>query len=252
MPAGAQTEITLLGTAGWMPTTRRETSCILVRSESSALLLDAGTGVRRLVSDPDLLSNVSQLTILLSHFHLDHVVGLSYLTALPASIRRTIWGPGAWCYGTSTPSILSRVLTPPVIPLPLEATAEEFAELRPGRNVVSGLELEVRMQEKHTAPSVSFRLGDLLAYCTDTAYDEGNSELASGVNYLFHEAWSGSDGDKYHSSASEAGAVAAGAACDHLVLVHLNEHVHEDSTTTSPCSNFAAAMLGEDLAEFVI
>jgi ribonuclease BN (tRNA processing enzyme) len=79
-------EITFLGTAGWMPNDQRETASIAVRVGSSLILLDAGTGIRRLVTDPALHGGVESIHVMLSHFHLDHVVGLSYLSALPEEI----------------------------------------------------------------------------------------------------------------------------------------------------------------------
>ena len=37
----------LLGSGGWIPTATRETTCVLVRDGEHALILDAGTGLRR-------------------------------------------------------------------------------------------------------------------------------------------------------------------------------------------------------------
>ncbi|MGD2114802.1 MAG: MBL fold metallo-hydrolase, partial [Acidobacteriota bacterium] len=70
-----------LGTNGYIPTHGRQTMCFLVRFEDRALLLDAGTGVARLLEPRvrELLEGVEQLDVILSHFHLDHVIGLSYL-----------------------------------------------------------------------------------------------------------------------------------------------------------------------------
>ncbi len=52
---------TLLGSGGWLPTDRRETTCVLLREGSDALLLAAGTGLRRLVTDAGLLDGVERL-----------------------------------------------------------------------------------------------------------------------------------------------------------------------------------------------
>jgi ribonuclease BN (tRNA processing enzyme) len=66
----------ILGSGGWIPTERRETLCVLVRTRRHGLLLDAGTGLQRLLSTPELLDGVQTLDIALTHFHLDHVCGL--------------------------------------------------------------------------------------------------------------------------------------------------------------------------------
>ena len=46
-----------------MPTESRETACVLVRSDDSALLLDAGTGVRRLATQPTLIEGATRLDV---------------------------------------------------------------------------------------------------------------------------------------------------------------------------------------------
>ena len=75
------TSIIPLGTGGYIPTSRRATASVLVRRGRTALLFDAGTGVARLLQ-PELaahLAGVECLNILLSHYHLDHVIGLTWL-----------------------------------------------------------------------------------------------------------------------------------------------------------------------------
>ena len=44
--------VTLLGTMGWMPSDRRETTSFLCLDERSLFILDAGTGLRRLLEAP--------------------------------------------------------------------------------------------------------------------------------------------------------------------------------------------------------
>lgn len=70
-----------------MPSQTRETACVLVSDGDRALLLDAGTGARRLVTEASLLDGVDHLEVALTHFHLDHVCGLGYLEALEVSAR---------------------------------------------------------------------------------------------------------------------------------------------------------------------
>ena len=62
-----------LGTAGYHPSETRHTSCYFL--PESGIVLDAGTGLFRL---PPLIQTDS-LDILLSHAHLDHTVGLTFL-----------------------------------------------------------------------------------------------------------------------------------------------------------------------------
>ena len=63
---------------------------MLVRRGEDALVLDAGTGLQRLVADPALVDGVRRLDVVLTHFHLDHVCGLAYLPALPVRPKAPI------------------------------------------------------------------------------------------------------------------------------------------------------------------
>ena len=87
--------VTLLGSGGFAPSAVRETACALVRDGPRALLLDAGSGVRRLVTDPWYLEGVTHVDVVLTHFHLDHVCGLPYLCALPSRPRSGPLAPGS-------------------------------------------------------------------------------------------------------------------------------------------------------------
>ncbi|MEM9644114.1 MAG: ribonuclease Z, partial [Planctomycetota bacterium] len=62
-----------LGTAGYHPNAHRHTSCYFL--PESGLVLDAGSGLFRLAEH----IHTDFLDILLSHAHLDHIVGLTYL-----------------------------------------------------------------------------------------------------------------------------------------------------------------------------
>src|SRR5204863_5912734 len=71
-------KLLLLGTSGYHPCERRQTACLML--PESGIVLDAGTGffrVRQHLVTPT-------LDILLTHAHLDHVVGLTYLLSTTA------------------------------------------------------------------------------------------------------------------------------------------------------------------------
>ncbi|MDT5198631.1 MAG: hypothetical protein QOH34_153, partial [Mycobacterium sp.] len=97
--------MTVLGSGGWIPTSSRQTSCYLVTSGTEALILDAGTGFGALHIDPSLLDGVETVIVALSHFHLDHVTGLGFVSARALGGRElTIAGPGSMAYGRPTRS----------------------------------------------------------------------------------------------------------------------------------------------------
>jgi ribonuclease BN (tRNA processing enzyme) len=237
----------LLGSGGWMPTPKRATTSVVIRDRERALAIDAGTGVSRLVTIPQLLEGVHSVDILLTHFHLDHVCGLLYLPALRATA--TVWAPGRWLYGRASDEILAGILHSPVAPF----TPDELPsvrELAEGGQRVGPFEVVARAQLRHWAPTAGFRVGDALAVITDTAYDPGAVDLADGVGHLLHEAWSSIanplavDND---SSGRDAGCVAQAASARRLTLIHLNPLLtdHEDVLSDAR-THFPTAQLGED------
>ena len=97
--------VTLLGTAGWMPTGSRETTCFASRADDALFIFDAGTGMRRLgdVEHAHLLEGVSDIHLFLTHYHLDHICGLAYLPGVLPGRRMTIHAPSGEPHGRSTP-----------------------------------------------------------------------------------------------------------------------------------------------------
>lgn len=220
---GETLRLTVLGSGGWMPTAERQTSCYLLRSGAQALILDAGTGLANLHRRPQLLEGVEQLTIVLSHFHLDHVAGLTYLSPRLLEGRRlTIWGPGAWLYRESTRSLLGNTLCAQPLQTRSPLESADWQELNLSPLSFAGLDLSSWEQTKHTLPSAGLRLGDALAYCTDTEYDGRTTERVSGVELLLHEAWGSGDVESGHTSGGQAASIARDARVGRLLLTHLN------------------------------
>ena len=81
-------KVTLWGTRGSLaspgPETTRyggNTSCVEVRANDGTLLvLDAGTGIRRL--GDAIIDSVKRVDVLLTHLHMDHIQGLGFFEPL--------------------------------------------------------------------------------------------------------------------------------------------------------------------------
>ncbi len=237
--------LTILGSAGWMPDDGRETACYAIQADDRLLLLDAGTGLRRLVTEPSLLAGVREIDLVLSHFHLDHVIGLSYLAALEPPV--TVHGPGTWLYGRPTADLLDELLRPPYQASQRAFPVRDLTEA----GVVWGEHLlRVRHQVSHTAPSVAYRLDDSLSYCTDTGHDRGNAEFAAGCELLLHEAWSTDDASELgHSSAAQAADVARQAGVARLLLIHLPPGRDVQQLLAQAAAIFPATELAADGTE---
>jgi ribonuclease BN (tRNA processing enzyme) len=237
-------EVRLLGTGGWLPTDARETACVYVRDGADLLLLDAGTGARRLVTQPELMEGVERLHVVLSHFHLDHVMGLAALAGL--ELEREIWMPARLLAGLPADEVFERLVDPPfftgtdVVGTPRELDGDR--QLGPFR-------IEIRVQPQHPGKTIAVKVDGKVAYCTDTAYDAQNVEFARGASILLHESfWPGdTTDDPGHTAAGEAARLAADARVERLVLVHINpEGGGDDELTASARAHFPTVEVGRD------
>jgi len=237
-------EVCLLGTGGWLPTDERETACMYVRSGPDVLLLDAGTGARRLITEPRLLEGVERLHVVLSHFHLDHVMGLVALVGL--NLEREIWMPARLLAGLPADEVFERLIDPPFFTgTDVVGTPRELE----GDREVGPFRIEIRVQPQHPGKTIAVKVDGRLVYCTDTAYDAENVGFARGASILLHESfWPGdTTPDPTHTAAGEAGRLAAEAGVERLVLVHINpEGGGDDELAASARAHFAASEVGRD------
>jgi phosphoribosyl 1,2-cyclic phosphodiesterase len=137
--------VTLWGTRGSIASAGPETvayggntSCVEVEGrDGTVLILDAGTGIRRVGAT---FREPRRLDVLLTHLHMDHIQGLGFFAPLFArDFEIHLWGPA-----TATHALrerLSRYLSPPLFPVRL-------------RDVDARLEL-------HDVPVGPFEIGSL-------------------------------------------------------------------------------------------
>ena len=244
------TEALLLGSGGWIPTAKRATCSALVRRGEHALVIDAGTGISRLVEDRALLDGVRRVELVLTHFHLDHVVGLGYLPGLELPDPPRLHGPGERLYGVSTEEILGRLIGPPLSGLVLETLLSGVEEIGDGDLELGPFQLTARTQTHHDDPTLALRVEDELTYCTDTSYDEDNADFATGSRVLCHEAWYTEDAPRQeatHSSAREAAEIARQAEVERLVMIHVRPGADEARLEAEARETFGASVVGSDL-----
>lgn len=93
------------------------TSCVEIRAGEDRIILDAGTGIRNLGEHMLLSGGEKRATLLLTHFHWDHIQGLPFF--------RPIYDP-AFCLQIRGPAqgdggvehLLAGQMTPPYFPVP--------------------------------------------------------------------------------------------------------------------------------------
>jgi ribonuclease BN (tRNA processing enzyme) len=223
-----QVEIRLLGSGGFVPTARRETASALLRRGDEAVVIDAGTGAHRLRDEPQLLEGVERLHVVLTHFHLDHTVGLFFLPGIGPPVE--IWGAGEALEGIPTSALIERLLGSPFAPDGFIATFAAVHELPATGARIGPFDVRARIQRLHSNPTLALRFGDELVWCTDTSYDVENVEFARGARLLCHEAFRAADrSDEFgHTAAGDAARLAAAAGVDRLLLVHVNPEAAAD------------------------
>lgn len=183
-----------LGVNGYMPSYGRQTTSLLVLSGDQAVILDAGTGLARLLQ-PEIASRLDgrQVHILLSHYHLDHIIGLFYLPGFWSRWPVHLYAPEAFLHGTSLSALMKKWLEPPFSSDFEPPAIETYFDLHPVRSerfTIGEMPIQVR-EQKHLGGSLAFRLGEALVFATDTTYDQETAAFARGARVLFHDIYLG-------------------------------------------------------------
>lgn len=131
------------------------TSCVLVSEGDSRIILDAGTGIQQFntLNDP-----AKRIDVLLTHLHMDHIVGLGFFGPFFIPDQEVhLWGPAAGAQ--SLRARLSRYLSPPLFPvllrdLPCKLT---FHEIGNSKFTVDHFTIQ-SSYVVHPGPTVGFRV----------------------------------------------------------------------------------------------
>ncbi len=206
-----------LGTNGWYDSVTGNTISIVIRADDFDVVLDAGYGIAKL----DRYTAPGRGTFLfLSHFHLDHIVGLHTLCKLRLG-KLTVCGPA----GTRTvlDTIMNQPFTVPLNGLPYPTAVCELPD--------EGASLPFPVEARpllHASLTLGYRFrfaGHTIAYCPGTGYCENAIRLAAGADLLIaecayregrsNEAWP-------HLNPETAARIAVDAGAKRLALVHFD------------------------------
>lgn len=189
-------ELIPLGAGGWIPNRHFETACYAFRHGKNLYILDAGSGIARLLNPADesivaLREGVARVFILLSHYHLDHSHGLFYLKALFPEIPTYIYAPGKGVYKGDAYDMIESLFVRPLSP---KGIAElhgllEIRNLVPGKQWLGDLQVNCRLQQNHSDPTLAMRIEDAFAYVTDTIPEKETIAFTGGCPVLLHEVW---------------------------------------------------------------
>ena len=183
------------------------TSCVAVAHDGAAaptLILDAGTGVRRVTTL--LAGQPFTGTILLTHLHWDHVQGLPFFRAGDRDDARVTLLLPDQQDGVDAEEVLARGMSPPHFPIrPSQLRGRwSFGTISPGQLETCGFTVQAREIPHKGGRTLGYRVSDghsVAAYVTDhcpTALGPGPDgwgeyhpaavELAAGADVVVHDA----------------------------------------------------------------
>jgi len=241
-------KLRFLGTGGYHPNERRHTAGILV--PELGVLFDAGSclfRVARYLQSP-------VLDLFLTHAHLDHVMGLTFL--LVPILKREITVCRLHAESHVLDAVRNHLFSQPLFPIfpPFELVPlNDETVIADGRAVVTHCPLT------HPGGSRGFRVdfnGRSFAYTTDTVADRSYLDFIRDVDVLIHECnfpdemsqWCDSTGHSHTSAVAQA---ARDANVGRLYLTHIDPQRPDDDPIglSTATAIFPKTFLAEDLLE---
>ena len=241
----------LLGTGAAFSSPDRTTTMLALTDAGSTLVIDCGGDVvqRMLAAGIDLRTFTA---LLLTHEHIDHVGGFPLFMEkmwlagrrqpLPVHGIARALDQARRCFATFDTSGWEGMPEVDWQPFPLE---EDAAVLEDDSWRVTAA------PARHAKPCAAFRIehrptGRVVVFSADTEPVPEVARLARGADVLVHEATGGVGG---HSTAAEAGGIAADAGVGRLLLVHLPPDL-PDADLTAARARFPQTAWGEELGTY--
>ncbi len=216
-------QVVFLGTNGWYDTETGNTVCILIKSDKYHIILDAGNGLYKI---DNYCKEKKPAYLFLSHFHLDHIIGLHILNKVKCFSTLHIFGP------MGAKKILKKIINSPyTMPLSQLPFTVEIHELPREQK-----KLSFHVDSKpllHSSLTLGFRIklnGKVISYCPDTGYCENAVELSRNADLLITECAykSGQQSKKWpHLNPETAARIAKQATAKRLALTHFDANIYK-------------------------
>jgi len=215
-------KIIFLGTNGWYDSGTGNTICILVDTSSCTIIFDAGNGIAKLDKHVDFNKPAY---LFLSHFHIDHIVGLHTICKYNFSRGLHI------CGQAGIASILGKLLdapfTVPAKDLPFDI---QFVEL-PSQKAQIPFHV-TSLPLLHASLTMGYRLevdDKVITFCGDTGYCDNAVELADKADLLITECafQPGQQNINWpHLNPETAAQIAKESGAKRLALVHFDAEMY--------------------------
>lgn len=237
------------------------TACIEVRNLGARLIVDGGSGLAALGREADWDAGASDIHLLLTHLHHDHVLGLPFFK--PAYRKETTLH--LWCGnlgGETAEEALGRMFSPPLFPFRLDQLPAKVIHhgFRAGETIeVAGQAVRTALLN-HPSGATGYRFDGedgSAAIVTDIEHqgempDPAVTELCQGVHTLVYDTMMqeceyGPCKGWGHSTVSAAVALQKAAGARRLIGFHHAPH-HTDAVMAERETELAALSPGGTMA----
>jgi len=238
-------KVYFLGTNGWCDTDLGNTLCVLVETKKAYVVFDAGNGLFKL---DKYIKDKRPIYLFLSHFHLDHIIGLHGLNKFTFLQGINIIGP------KGIKEMFRLIInTPYSKPVNKLKTKVKIAQI----NKNSRFPFDIKfMKLYHTAPCYGYRLSAdnrIIAFCTDTGPCEEIGELAKNADLLIAECGllpGKIDKSWPHLNPQQAAGIARDAKVKKLVLVHFDAGLYLNPKMKEGAARAGKKIFGNTLAGY--
>ena len=220
----AEIEVYFLGTNGWFTTHTGNTVSVLLKTKDYSIICDAGEGLQYLDEYAD---QTKPAFLFLSHFHIDHIVGLHLLNKFhfKKGLKIITYPGGAGILKT----FIHQPFTISWEDLPFDV---ELVEIERGRHAQFPFGL-VSEDLEHSSRCFGYRFeinGKTITFCTDTGRCDGMLKLSDKADLLITECAykSGQENAGWpHLNPEKAAQIAKDANVKQLVLTHFDAQLYK-------------------------
>jgi len=215
-------KIIFLGTNGWYATNMGNTVSTLISSDDFYIILDAGDGIYKI---DQYIVEEKPIILLLSHLHLDHIIGLHLFAKFNFNQKIKIYGYKGINSGLNR--IIKHPYSSPFGELRIKTQVHDLDE---GKHNI-GFPISCKLLV-HADPCLGYRLtidNKIITYCTDTGLCPNLFELAKDADILITESSYKSGQEEWgwpHLKPEEAADVAVKSKVKKLILTHFDASIY--------------------------
>lgn len=236
-------KIYFLGTNGWYDSETGYTLSILIETKNEFIILDAGSGIYKA---DRFIKKAKPVYLFLSHFHLDHIIGLHVLEKFRFPKGIDIIGPLGLTSAINT--IVNRPYSVPLKELGIDVRMHEL-----NRKPRLSLNFEYR-KLLHSSLCYGYRFNienKTIVFCTDTGLCRNLLLLAKNADLLILECSFKSrqkNDDWPHLNPEEAATMAKEAGVRKLALVHFDASLYKSKNDRNNSEKLAQRIFPETFA----